>query len=92
MAANIIVACVVLHNIRFRYNLMNHEIDIDEAAAQQRAILPDALQICNRIRAQAKEINGADEGDIAHLWNCNDRLTEARRVQRRILRNQFGLR
>ena len=41
MAANIIVACAVLHNICLRYNLMN-EIDIDEedeAAAQQRAKL-----------------------------------------------------
>jgi len=89
MAANIIIACAVLHNIRLHNNLMNHEIDIDEegeAVAQQRVILPDNLEIRNRIIAQAEEIHRADETYL------NDRLTEARRIQQRILRTQFGLR
>ncbi|KYN21899.1 Putative nuclease HARBI1, partial [Trachymyrmex cornetzi] len=74
-AANIIVACAVLDNIRLRYNLMNNEIDIDEEgedAAQQKARLQNNLQICNRIRNQAEEINVANE---AHI---NDRLTETK--------------
>ncbi|KMQ86912.1 nuclease harbi1, partial [Lasius niger] len=89
--SNIIVACAVLHNIRLHHNLMNNEIDIDEegeTAAQQRAVLSDILQIRNRIRVQAEEINEADEAYI----NANDRLAEAKRVQRRILRTQFCLR
>lgn len=30
MTSNIIIACSVLHNIRFRYNLIDRDIDIDE--------------------------------------------------------------
>jgi len=65
MAANIIIACAVLHNIRLHNNLMNHEIDIDEkgeAVAQQKVILiPRYLEIRNRIIARAEEIHRADK-------------------------------
>lgn len=89
IAAKIIITCAVLHNMRFCHNLMNREIDIDEegeAVALQRARVPDNLLARERIRVRAEEIAGADE---AH-FNHGERLTEARRIQRNILRTQFG--
>ncbi|KMQ84620.1 nuclease harbi1 [Lasius niger] len=90
MAANITVACAVLHNIRLNANIMHVEFDIDEegeAEAQQRALLPNNIQVYERIRVQA-ELAGAD---VEHYVN-GDRMAEARRIQRQILRTQFGLR
>lgn len=88
MASNITIACAVLHNMRLRYNLMDQAIDIDEEAeaeAMQRVRLRNNLLARNRIRVQVEEIIGAEN------LNAGDRLTEARRIQRRILRTQFGL-
>lgn len=64
IAANIIVACAILHNIRLRRNLLNHEYDIDEegeAEAQQRNRFPDNIELRERVRAQAEEIIGPNE-------------------------------
>lgn len=91
MAANITVACAVLHNIRLNANIMHVEFDIDEegeAEAQQRALLPNNIQVYERIRVQAAELAGAD---VEHYVN-GDKMAEARRIQRQILRTQFGLR
>lgn len=91
MASNIIIACSVLHNIRLRYNLINRDIDIDEegeAEAIRRDNLPDNVEAHNRIRAQAEEIIDVDDMHFI----LGNRLVEARRIQRRILRTQFGLR
>lgn len=91
MASNIIIACAVLHNIRLSYNLMGEEFDIDEegeAAAVQRAALQENVEARNRVRAQAQEIVDADEEQL----NVGNRLLEAKRVQKGILRTQFGLR
>lgn len=59
-----------------------------ETITLQRARFSHNLLTCDRVRIQVEEIIGADE---AH-FNIDDRLTEAKRVQRRILRTQFGLR
>lgn len=69
---------------------MDKEYDIDEEgelAAMQRAVLPENLEARNCIRAQAEEIDADEE----HL-NLVNILLQAKRVQRRILRTQFGLR
>ncbi|XP_011863460.1 PREDICTED: putative nuclease HARBI1 [Vollenhovia emeryi] len=91
VVSNIVITCAVLHNIRLHYKLMNRDFDIDEegeAEAIRRAMLPENLEACNRVRLQAQEI--IDIHDM-HL-NPGNILIEARRTQRRILRNQFGLR
>lgn len=70
---------------------MGEQFDIDEegeAAAVQRAALQENVEARNRVRAQAQEIVDADEEQL----NVGNRLLEAKRVQRRILRTQFGLR
>ncbi|CAL1672633.1 unnamed protein product [Lasius platythorax] len=69
---------------------MHVEFDIDEgeAEAQQRVLLPNNIQVYECIRAQAEELADAD---VEHYVN-GDRMIEARRIQRQILRTQFGLR
>lgn len=92
MAANIIISCAVLHNMRLRCNLIDSEFDIDEegeSAALQRARNPNNVLARDCARIQVEEITGVDE---AHLVIHGDRLTEAKRTQKRILRTQFGLR
>lgn len=89
VASYIITTCAILHNIRLDYNVIDVEFDIDEedeAELFQRNIQPRHIAARDRIRMQAQEIIG-DE-----VVNYGDRLREAKRVQRRILRTQFGLR
>lgn len=81
----------LLHNMRLHYNLMDKEFDIDkegETVAVQRAALRENVEARNYIRTQVQEIVNAGE----EYLNLGNRLLEAKRVQRRILRTQFDLR